>query len=67
MLLSKVEAVRQAETNVGAFVWEESDGLSKELCKPRRLETGGIYMGQFDVQGLKSGRGVYVWDDGSKY
>ena len=67
MLASKEASVREAERNVGPFAWDENDGLSKEMCKPRRLETGGIYMGQFDVQGLKSGRGIYVWDDGSKY
>ena len=61
---------RATEKKLGAFVYDvaqsESDGKLEERG-PFELDNGAIYIGQWSKDGVRHGRGVQIWPDGSKY
>ena len=64
------EATRATEKQVGAFEYDEDEaqyGLDLIERGPYELDNGAIYKGFWSREGLRQGRGVQVWHDGSKY
>jgi hypothetical protein len=60
---------RATEQRLGAFVYDRPTDAERDLEQrpPYELENGAIYMGQWSREGLRSGRGIQIWPDGSKY
>jgi len=58
---------RIAENKLGPFQFNSYDGFPKELTPPVKVDNGSVYIGQFSQDGKKSGRGIFLWPDGSKY
>ena len=55
---------------MGNFVYDqpESPSARKLISRPPyELDNGAIYIGQWSAEGLRHGRGVQNWTDGSKY
>lgn len=64
------EATRATEKQVGPFEWDEDEsqyGADLIVRGPYELDNGAIYEGAWSKEGLRQGRGVQVWHDGSKY
>jgi len=64
------EATRATEKQVGAFEWDEDESqYGADLIDrgPFELDNGAIYKGSWSKDGLRQGRGVQIWHDGSKY
>lgn len=64
------EATRATEKQVGAFEYDEDEAqYGPDLIErgPYELDNGAIYKGFWSREGLRQGRGVQVWHDGSKY
>ena len=59
--------VSLVERRLGAFVFDEKDGLPGSLSHHEVLPNGCTYIGQKDSLGRRAGRGVFVWEDGAKY
>ena len=67
-------ATKATEEKLGPFNYErdappasELAGLELIMRQPYELDNGAIYQGQWTKEGLRHGRGVQVWKDGSKY
>mmetsp|Transcript_6462 Transcript_6462/g.6021 ORF Transcript_6462/g.6021 Transcript_6462/m.6021 type:complete len:188 (+) Transcript_6462:162-725(+) len=63
-------ATRATEGRLGAFVYDQDDKFDEnDLIDrgPYELDNGAIYRGQWSREGLRYGRGVQIWVDGSKY
>ena len=65
---------KATEEKLGAFNYErdappasETVGLELIMRQPYELDNGAIYQGQWTKEGLRHGKGVQVWKDGSKY
>lgn len=65
------DIARQTEVSLGPFLYDadESQLNVSELVKrgPYELDNGAIYHGQWTKEGLRQGRGIQIWRDGSKY
>ncbi len=67
-------ATKATEEKLGPFNYDR-DGAQQtnepriELIKrqPYELDNGAIYQGEWTKEGLRHGKGVQVWKDGSKY
>jgi hypothetical protein len=61
---------RATEKKLGAFVYDaqpvDADGELEDRG-PFELDNGAIYIGQWNKDGVRHGRGVQIWPDGSKY
>lgn len=63
-------ATKKTEQKMGAFnydqdhLFDENDLIDRG---PYELDNGAIYKGQWSREGLRYGRGVQMWTDGSKY
>ena len=62
---SSNELVRIAEARAGPFKFDTD--LSPAPPALDRLPNGCLYIGQKDEEGLRSGKGCFLWADGSKY
>lgn len=67
-------ATKATEEKLGPFNYERDAPPASELAglelikrQPYELDNGAIYEGQWTKEGLRHGRGVQVWKDGSKY
>ncbi len=61
---------RATEQRLGPFKFDKAPtNTDRELEErgPFELDNGAIYIGQWNKQGLREGRGTQVWPDGSKY
>jgi hypothetical protein len=62
-------ATREAEKKFGQFKYDAD--FSDEFQRIRRgaveLENGAIYIGEWNQKGERHGKGVQIWNDGSKY
>lgn len=62
-------ATREAEKKFGQFKYDAD--FSDEFQRIRRgaveLENGAIYIGEWSERGERHGKGVQIWNDGSKY
>ena len=65
------EAVNRTEARLGAFIIENTQGqvsnsdlIDKGPCK---LDNDAVYVGQWNKNRQREGRGVQIWKDGSKY
>lgn len=64
------EATKQIEIQLGQFPYDPNeDPKDVELIErgPFELDNGAIYIGQWSKDGLRFGRGIQIWTDGSKY
>jgi hypothetical protein len=52
------------EKRLGTFVFDDPDPLP---MNPIELEDGSIYIGEWNEEGERHGRGVQFWPNGSKY
>lgn len=64
-------ATRETEKMLGPFVYDMDDKILFDLeiitRGPYELDNGAIYQGQWTKDGLRHGRGLQIWKDGSKY
>mmetsp|Transcript_27185 Transcript_27185/g.27056 ORF Transcript_27185/g.27056 Transcript_27185/m.27056 type:complete len:172 (+) Transcript_27185:57-572(+) len=63
-------ATRATEAKLGAFHYDQDDQFDEnDLIDrgPYELDNGAIYKGQWSREGLRYGRGIQIWVDGSKY
>ena len=63
-------ATRLTEQKLGKFDYDQPASPSaKNLIErgPYELDNGAIYVGEWTKEGLRHGRGLQVWKDGSKY
>ena len=64
-------ATRETEKMLGPFVYDLDDKILFDLeiitRGPYELDNGAIYQGQWTKDGLRHGRGLQIWKDGSKY
>jgi hypothetical protein len=61
---------RATEEKMGPFKYDQDDQFDEnDLIDrgPYELDNGAIYKGQWSREGLRYGRGVQIWTDGSKY
>ena len=65
--LPRSELARQMERKLGAYSFNADDNCPTDLFGPVKMPNGGLYIGQFNPAGKKSGRGIYIWQDGAKY
>lgn len=64
------EATRQTERKAGPFKFENDEDFATEdliTRGPYELDNGSIYQGQWSKEGLRQGKGIQMWKDGSKY
>ena len=64
------QVTRATEQRLGAFVWDIDDEfahLDLVTRGPCELDNGAVYLGQWNKDGLREGRGTQIWQDGSKY
>jgi len=52
---------------MGPFVWNDKDQFGAKFSKPVTIENGCTYIGQFDKEGNRCGRGICIWTDGAKF
>ena len=65
------------EERLGPFIYDDSyEILNDDLASqadvlinkgPFELDNGAIYFGQWSPDGKRSGKGIQIWKDGSKY
>lgn len=63
-------ATRATEAKLGAFNYDQDNQFDEnDLIDrgPYELDNGAIYKGQWSREGLRYGRGIQIWVDGSKY
>ncbi len=63
-------ATRATEDRLGAFNYDQDHQFDENDLIGRgayELDNGAIYKGQWSREGLRYGRGIQVWVDGSKY
>lgn len=63
-------ATRETEERLGPFIFDKSENdkdLDVVTRGPYELDNGAIYHGQWTKQGLREGKGIQLWKDGSKY
>ena len=61
---------RATEQRLGPFKYEipkEETETNLENRGPFELDNEAIYVGQWNKEGLRHGKGVQIWPDGSKY
>ena len=61
---------KEVEKHVGPFQFDlEEAKYGTELITrgPYKLENGAVYKGQWTKNDERQGRGIMVWNDGSKY
>lgn len=64
------QATKETEKNLGQFVYDSPETPSgKGLIQrgPYELDNGAIYVGEWTKEGLRHGKGLQIWKDGSKY
>ena len=64
------EAIRETEKQLGLFEYDQDDaqyGTDLITRGPYELDNGAIYKGQWTKDGLRQGKGIQIWQDGSKY
>ena len=61
------ERVKLAENKLPPFKFDPNDGFSSEFLPPEYLPGRTVYIGQKSETGVKHGRGIFLWSDGSKY
>lgn len=63
-------ATRATEQKLGKFEYNlPASPSSKNLIErgPYELDNGAIYVGEWTKEGLRHGKGLQIWKDGSKY
>jgi hypothetical protein len=64
-------ATRSTESRLGPFVFDRNEEINNRMDLitrgPYELDNQAIYQGQWTREGLREGRGIQVWQDGSKY
>lgn len=63
-------ATKATEAKLGKFEYDQPMSPSgKNLIErgPYELDNGAIYVGEWTKDGLRHGRGLQIWKDGSKY
>ena len=64
-------ATRETEERLGPFIFDQEQNSPRdaELVTrgPYELDNGSIYHGQWTKEGLREGKGIQIWKDGSKY
>ena len=61
---------RATEQRLGPFKYEKPQNDSARELEDRgpfELDNGAIYIGQWSKEGLRHGKGIQTWPDGSKY
>ena len=65
------EFTKKTEEKLGPFQYEDAKNIedNTHVIKrgPYELDNGAVYEGQWTKEGLREGRGLQVWKDGSKY
>lgn len=64
------EATRATEKQLGEFIPEDDESaFGNDLITrgPYELDSLSVYKGQWSKEGLRQGRGIQLWPDGSKY
>lgn len=63
-------AIKAAESKAGEFQYP-TNYLATDLkvidLPPTELSNNAVYFGQWSEDGMREGRGVQIWRDGSKY
>ena len=63
-------ATRTTEKRLGNFNFDMPESPSMKNLVPRgpyQLDNGAIYFGEWTRDGLRHGKGLQIWKDGSKY
>lgn len=63
-------ATKETEERLGPFVFDKPESpRQKDVVTrgPYELDNGAIYHGQWTKEGLREGKGIQLWKDGSKY
>ena len=63
-------ATRETEDRLGAFIYDRPEFVndSESVVRPPfELDNGAVYKGQWTKEGLREGKGIQLWKDGSKY
>ena len=57
------------ESRLAPFVYDKIDTDRKDLVNrgPYELDNKAVYHGEWTREGLREGKGVQIWKDGSKY
>ena len=61
---------RNTQERLGAFVYDKPESPREKDVVTRgfyELDNGAVYHGQWTKNGLREGKGIQVWKDGSKY
>ena len=64
------EAINATESRIGKFIYDKLESNSdRELIDkgPFELDNQAVYVGQWNKMGLRHGKGMQIWPDGSKY
>jgi len=64
------ESIRATEARIGQFKYDKQESESdRDLIErgPFELDNQAVYVGQWNKMGLRHGRGLQIWPDGSKY
>ena len=60
---------KAAEKRCGMFIYSEKkeNSVKTIMKKPMFLENGAVYIGEWSENNERHGRGIQLWNDGSKY
>lgn len=61
---------RECEKRLGEFIFDQpvnKDAPKVILRGPYELDNGAVYHGEWSIEGLREGKGIQIWKDGSKY
>ena len=64
------EATKATEERCGPFKFDYDEAYNNSVLVekgPIELENRAVYVGQWNSEGQREGRGTQVWSDGSKY
>ena len=64
------QATRATEKEIIPFQYDEDEsqyGTELIVRGPYELDNRAIYKGQWSKEGMRHGRGIQIWPDGSKY
>ena len=61
------DRVKLIESRLGPYKFDPLDNNNSTFYPPTQLSNRCIFSGQKDNSGLKCGKGIFLWSDGSKY
>ncbi len=66
------EKTRAAEAKLTPFIYDtemsKSPSFQDVISRgPYQLDNGAVYIGEWNQEGMRQGKGIQIWADGSKY